>query len=348
MRNIRIQGVGTAVPEHVCDQEHVRQVVRGLFSESVKSLDRLLRVFDHLHISQRHLVREPQWYAENHSFSETNSVYAETATILSRQAGILALERAGVEAETLGGIVVASSTGLMTPSLDAVLIQEIGLPPEALRLPLFGLGCAGGVSGLARAAEISSVISAPVLFIAVEISSVTFQRNDLSKANLIGTSLFADGAAAVVVGEGGEGPEITGSFHRLFEDTRDIMGWEFTDTGMKVLFSRSIPAFVREHIPAAIEAACRKWGISPAEIVSFVTHPGGAKVLEAFSEVIGRPAEYLAASYRVLRDYGNMSSPTVLFVLDDMLANGGIRPGLTLMSALGPGFSYDQLLLKKI
>ncbi|MEE4166609.1 MAG: 3-oxoacyl-[acyl-carrier-protein] synthase III C-terminal domain-containing protein [Desulfocapsaceae bacterium] len=346
MENIRIRGVGTAVPKHVYSQVDVRDVVNKVFCDGVDNLDRLLRVFDHLHIKQRHFVRELSWYLEKHTFAESNAVFVETAVHLSCKAALNAMNRAGVRPEEIGGIVVVSSTGLMTPSLDAFLIQELELPLTAVRLPLFGLGCSGGVAGLSRAAEISYSSGKPTLFIAVEISSVTFQCNDLSKANLVGTSIFADGAAALVIGEGNEGPEIAGSYHQLFADTYDIMGWDFTDSGMQVRFSRSIPAFVKTEIPAVLKAACRSWGISFSEITSFVTHPGGAKVLEAFSEVIGKPAESLAASYDVLRNYGNMSSATILFVLESMLAGNAMKSGYTLMSSLGPGFSSDQVLLK--
>ncbi len=243
-------------------------------------------------------------------------------------------------------MVVASTSGVMTPSLDAHLVQDLGLPLNVARLPLFGLGCAGGVSGLARAAELSAARGgAPVLFVAVEICSATFQRNDFSKSNLIGTSIFADGAAALVVGHAQSGPELTGSYHRLFPQTYDIMGWDVVDSGMKVRFSRDIPAFVRTHIPGVISDACSSWGIAADEISSFIVHPGGAKVLEAFAAAVGREPEALEASHLILRRYGNMSSASVLFVLEHLLKNGGLGQGFGLMSALGPGFSSDQLLL---
>ncbi len=306
----------------------------------------LLKVFDHLHIERRHFACEPEWYAEDHGFGAANDVFIEAALALSIEAAGKALTAAGVSADDFAGIVVANTTGLMTPSLDAHLVQELGLPMTVARVPLFGLGCAGGVSGLARAAELSrSHGGAPVLFVAVEICSATFQRNDRSKSNLIGTSIFADGAAALVVGSADSGLEIVGSYHRLFPDTYDIMGWDVVDSGMKVRFSRDIPAFVKNHIPGVISDACRCWNISSDDIVTYIAHPGGAKVLDAFAEAIGRPADVLAASREILSKFGNMSSATILFVLEHMLAHNMLEPGYGLMSALGPGFSSDQLLL---
>lgn len=343
---IRIRGIGTAVPDYVCDQSSVRGIVENMFSERIDNLDRLLKVFDHLHIERRHFVREPGWYGRDHGFGAANDLFIETATALSIEAAGKALIDSAASVGEFGGVVVASTTGVMTPSLDAHLVQELGLPMTVVRVPLFGLGCAGGVSGLARAAELSdSKGGAPVLFVAVEICSATFQRNDFSKSNLIGTSIFADGAAALVVGSGQSGPEIVGSFHRLFPQTYDIMGWDVVDSGMKVRFSRDIPAFVRDHIPEVINDACTSWGISADDIVSFIAHPGGAKVLEAFAEVIGRPPDVLEASHEILKRYGNMSSASILFVLEHMLVNQKLGQGYGLMSALGPGFSSDQLLL---
>jgi alkylresorcinol/alkylpyrone synthase len=346
MSAVRIGGIGTAVPKNICDQSSVRAVVEKMFGERVENLDRLLRVFDHLHIEQRHFVREPDWYGKEHGLGAANDIFIEAALALSVEAAREALARSEGCADDFAGIVVANTTGVMTPSLDAYLVQELGLPMTVARVPLFGLGCAGGVSGLGRAAELSrSRKGAPVLFVAVEICSTTFQRNDLSKSNLIGTSIFADGAAALVVGCDESGPEVVGSYHRLFPQTYDIMGWDIVDSGMKVRFSRDIPAFVKARIPEVIADACSAWKITIDEIGTFIAHPGGAKVLDAFAEAIGRSADVLEASREILRKHGNMSSATILFVLERLMTHNLFEPGYGLMSALGPGFSSDQLLL---
>jgi alkylresorcinol/alkylpyrone synthase len=227
------------------------------------------------------------------------------------------------------------------------VLQELGMDPHASRLPVFGLGCAGGVSGLARAAEMSQVRNGrPVLLVAVEICSATFQRNDVSKSNLVGASLFADGAAAVVLSSAGTGPHVVSSFSTLFAKTYDIMGWDVVVDGLRVRFSRDIPTFIRENIPTVLADACHAWGITREQITGFVTHPGGAKVLDAYADATTADPACFNTARDVLYDHGNMSSASVLFVLDRMMRRNEILPGYHVMSALGPGFSAENLLLR--
>ena len=349
MSHVAILGTGTAVPTNAYDQARISAVVEALFQDTVDDLSRLLAVFQHSHIKQRHLIKDPEWYAEDHGFAATNQAYADAAVELSEKAIRQALAAAGISAEDCAGIVVASTTGLMTPSLDAALIQRLNLSPTSMRLPIFGLGCAGGVAGLARAAELCAVRNGkPLIFVAVEICSATFQKNDISKSNLIGSSIFADGAAAVVIGAPTDDSKITlkAPYSFLFSETEDIMGWDFLDSGFKVRFSRDIPTFVQRHVPEVLEGACNEWGIQASDINSYITHPGGAKVLEAFAAATESPKEKFDWAYQVLENYGNMSSASVLFVLHAMIKNNALEPGHALMSALGPGFSSEQLLLE--
>ena len=346
MTEVYIQGTGTAVPKNTFNQKSIRAVVEALFSDTVHDLDRLLGVFSHTHIQQRHLIEQPEWYAADHNFGDSNAAYVKAATTLSLAAARDALSASKVSVAEVAGIVVASTTGLMTPSLDAVIAQELQLPATVSRSPLFGLGCAGGVSGLARAAEMCIARGGrPVLFVAVEICSATFQKNDTSKSNLIGSSIFADGAAAVVLSSEPSQLRVVDSHSHLFPNTYDIMGWDFTDSGFKVRFSRDIPTFVREQLPHMISEACQGWDIAQGDVNSWITHPGGAKVLEAFAEAVGADESDLKDAYDVLRDHGNMSSASVLFVLHHMLSHGNVNTGYAIMSALGPGFSSEHLLL---
>lgn len=335
--------VATAVPEHVVDQSMVRSIVERVFGERVLDLDRLLRVFEHDHIHTRYFVRPTDWYERDHGFGEANAVFAESALELSVRA---AIDAAADRMSDVQAIVVVSSTGIMTPSLDAALIQRLGLASSTRRLPIFGLGCAGGVAGLARAAEISRGLGgALVLMIAVEICSVTFRQSDTRKSNIVASSIFGDGAAAVLVGSEGPGPVIADSHSTLFADTHDIMGWDVTDSGLSVRFSRDIPAFVREHVPSVLDKAFATWGIPRHELRDVVAHPGGSKVLEAYADATELAAATFDGARDILRNYGNMSSASVLFVLEKWLLLDVPRPRYSVMAALGPGFSSELLLL---
>lgn len=344
MMTVGIQGIGTAVPEHVVDQRMVRSTVERVFGGRVADLDRLLSVFEHDHIHTRRFVCDPAWYAEDHGFAQTNHVYASTAADLAERAARAACQ--GIDQE-IAAVVVVSTTGIMTPSLDATLIQRLGLSPHTLRIPIFGLGCAGGVAGLARAADLSRACNgAPVLFVAVEICSVTFRQSDTRTSNIVASSIFGDGAAAVVVSAQPHTVALGSGISTLFSDTSDIMGWDVTNEGLSVRFSRDIPSFVRSHIPDVLSHAYRQWGVTADDVSAIIAHPGGAKVLDAYAEAASMPTETFAHAREVLRTYGNMSSASVLFVLDRWYNDPNRQQrGYAVMAALGPGFSSELLLL---
>lgn len=344
MIHVGIQGIGTAVPENVVDQRAVRATVERVFGGRVTDLDRLLSVFEHDHIHSRRFVREPEWYAVDHGFAESNRVYATSACDLAEQAARKACK--GREGD-VAAIVVASTTGIMTPSLDAALVQRLGLSTHVARVPIFGLGCAGGVAGLARAADISRAMEgAPVLFVAVEICSVTFRQSDTRTSNIVASSIFGDGAAAVLISSERHSVSVGTGVSTLFPDTADIMGWDVLDDGLSVRFSRDIPSFVRTHIPDVLAHAYAQWGIAPDDVTAIVAHPGGAKVLDAYAQASGMPQSTFTHAKEILRTYGNMSSASVLFVLDAWYHDAArTRAGHAVMAALGPGFSSELLLL---
>jgi alkylresorcinol/alkylpyrone synthase len=258
---------------------------------------------------------------------------------------------------------------MATPSLDALLIDALGMDRHTKRTPIWGLGCAGGVAGLARAAEFTLAYPDKVaLLVAVETCSTTFQFGDFSKKNFVATSLFADGAAAaVIVGENRmmrweerrtpTSPAIraisplhfVGSYSTLFPDSRHVMGWDVIDTGLSVVFAPEIPARVARDMQVEIAQLMIQHGLTLRDARHFVLHPGGARVLDAYIEGIGLQHADLAHARQVLRECGNMSSPTVLFVLECMLADRAhrINPGeYVIMGALGPGFSSELALLQ--
>jgi alkylresorcinol/alkylpyrone synthase len=347
MSGPRVRAVGLAVPPYAVRQEDIKAFAAYLFHEKFDHLERLLPVFDNACIAKRHLAQPLPWYAAEHSFAEANFLYEENALELAAAASAQALDRAGVTPADIGLVVFVSSTGITTPTIDAMLIQRLGISPNAARLPVWGLGCAGGVAGLARAAELTAAVPGRVaLLVAAELCSLTFQRNDFSKSNLVGAGIFADGAAAAVIAAGGAGPEILTSHSTLFANTEDIMGWDVIATGLKVRFSRDIPAFVRQYLPSLVDGACAEWGLARQAITHYVVHPGGAKVLDAYAESLGLPAGALAGAHEVLADYGNMSSASVLFVLERFLRATPPADGYGVMLALGPGFSAEQVLFR--
>ena len=355
----RLAAVATAVPAHAAAQAEARALVARMFQGTDAGSERLLAVFDHSGIERRHFCMPLDWYTREHAFEEQNALYAEHALALGRLAAERALARAGLSARDLDHIVCVSTTGIATPSLDARLSLVLGCRPECRRTPIWGLGCAGGAVGLGRARDLALADpGSRVLLVAVELCSLTFRLEDMDKRNLVATSLFADGAAAAVVegaavgasghsanGSGARALELTGSHSTLWPDTLGMMGWTVTGRGLHVVFSRDIPSFVRERVRPSLEGFLHEHGLALDRPLHVAAHPGGAKVLEAYAEALGQPAEVFAHARAVLREYGNMSSPTCLFVLERLLGSGEVGSGEpVLVSALGPGFAAEYVL----
>ncbi len=347
----RIRAVATAVPTHGVLQEEAQAFGREHFAGHLEGLSRLLPVFERASVRRRYFTRPPDWLARAPSFAERNAYFALEATDLAAEAAGRCLERAGCEPEEVGTLVVVSTTGLATPSLDAYLIQRLGMRLNTSRLPVWGLGCAGGVAGLARAGELARATSRGiVLLVAVETCGLTFCPEDRSKGNFIASALFGDGAGAVLVagpGHEGIGPKIVGAQSTLWPDTYDVMGWDVADDGFRVKFSRDIPTIVRRWLRPVVEEFLKAYGLERNQVAHYVSHPGGPKVLEAYAAALELTAEQLTLSRQVLTEYGNTSSASVLFVLERTLEAGRAAPGdYGLLLALGPGFSAEQLLIR--
>lgn len=341
----RLAGLATAVPAHLLRQTEVAAGAARLFAGAFADWRRLEPVYGNAAIETRHSSVPLGWYLEPHGFAERNARYLESAVMLLEQAARRALDDAGLGAEAVDAVVTVSSSGIATPALDARLMQRLGFRSDIQRLPIFGLGCAGGVIGLSRAAQIARAEpGAIVLFLVVELCGLTFRYADRSKENVIATALFGDGAAAAVIAAGGDGPVLGPAGEHTWPDSLDVMGWDVRDDGLAVVFSRDIPAWVRRHFRSATDAFLAKHGVALADIDGFLCHPGGAKVIAALEEVLELQSGGLADARAVLRDHGNMSAATVLFVLERALARG-VR-GRQLLSALGPGFSAAFLLLE--
>ena len=236
-------------------------------------------------------------------------------------------------------MVLVSTTGIATPSLDALLLQRLNLPETTIRLPIFGLGCAGGVVGLSHAAHLARCLpDGDVLFLAVELCALTFRQGDMSKSNIVAAALFGDGATAMVIGRpGSPGIRLGLSSMQTWRGTLDVMGWHVEDDGLGVLFSRDIPTLVRRDVGPAALAQLARWNLSLQDLAGFVCHPGGTKVLDALEQVFALEPGAMWEAREVLRDHGNMSAVTVLFVLQKVMERG--LSGRYLMVALGPGFT---------
>jgi alkylresorcinol/alkylpyrone synthase len=341
----RLLSLSTSVPRFALGQTEVAERARRIFAGVAKGeLDRLMPVFANAGIARRYSCVPIEWYERPHGWIERNALYLEHAVRLLEEAAGSALEAAGLTPRDIDATVCVSTTGIATPSLDAVLAGRIGLRSDVRRLPIFGLGCAGGVIGLARAAELARAApDARVLFLCVELCALSFRKQDVSKSNLVATALFGDGAVAAVVSSRGRGPALLAAGEHLWPHSLDIMGWEVAEDGLKAIFSRDIPSLVERDLRAVTTDFLRGAGLEFSGIRHFVCHPGGAKVVSALEAAFSLASGALDSARSVLRDFGNMSAPTVLFVLDRVLRSGA--EGRMLMTALGPGFTAGFQLL---
>jgi alkylresorcinol/alkylpyrone synthase len=340
----RLLALATAVPPHVLRQDQVKALARRIFADRGAELERLLPVFDNAGIDTRHACLPAARYLERQGWKARNQSYVGHALDLIAAASTDALAGAGLTAADVGAVVAVSTTGLATPSLDALLIERLALPRDTVRLPIFGLGCVGGVLGLARAATLARAMPGrPVLLAAVELCALTFRPADTSNSNVVAAALFGDGAAAAIITTAGAGPALAAAGEHTWPGSLDVMGWRIEDDGFGVLFSRDIPALVRRRYRSALAGFLAGQSLGLEDIAHFAMHPGGAKVLQALEETLELAPEALADSREVLRTHGNMSAVTVLFVLERMLARGA--SGRVLASALGPGFTAGFLLL---
>ncbi|WP_235090938.1 type III polyketide synthase [Sphingomonas lutea] len=337
--------MATAVPPFVIGQAEAKEIGRRAFRR--KGLfDKLAGVFDNAAIAQRHLVAPPDWYETPHGWAERNAVYLEASEKLFEEAARAAIDRAGLAPGEIDGVVTVSTTGIATPSLDARVGPRIGLRDDVRRAPVFGLGCAGGVSGLALASRLA--VSDPGsnwLFVTVETCSISIRLESDDPAAIVATALFGDGAAAAVVRAGNGGlASIMGSGEKLWPDTLGIMGWRVEDPGLAVVFDRAIPPFIEAELAAAVDAMCADLRIAREDIDRFCCHPGGVKVIDAIETALELHQGELNIEREVLRDYGNMSAPTVMFALDRLIDRG--LPDRVMMTAFGPGFTCAGLLLE--
>jgi len=357
-----IASVGMGIPPNEITQPKVKSLVWELFDRAdTKLIQRLMPVFDHALIDKRQFAVESDWFKENHTFQEKNNLYHELAIKHSLEAidGCLSNEKflkRPVPYEAVDMIIFVSSTGVATPSLDTYIMSKRSFRENTARMPLWGLGCAGGAIGLSRAFDwIMAHPDKNVLVVCCELCSLTFQKADYNKSNIVGTALFGDGAgAALLIGDKSPylpyskrtKPRIADTSSATRKSSHSVMGWEITNRGLEVVFSKSIPALVSSFWKHHISKFLNDIEIESQDVHSYIAHPGGRKVLEAMGEILQIPQTKVRHSYNVLRNHGNMSSATVLYILHEWMQDD-ITPGAnSILSALGPGFSSELLLLE--
>jgi alkylresorcinol/alkylpyrone synthase len=336
--------LATSVPPYRFSQDEVAAWARGFFERRFPDFDRMAAAFANAGIATRHSCVPLDWYDQPHDWPERTRLYIDQSLALLERATIACLEQAGRMVADVDAVVLVSSTGIATPTLDARLAQRLRMRRDLERLPIFGLGCAGGTLGLARAAALARANpGSRVLFLVVELCGLTFRADDVSKSNVIAAALFGDGAAAALIETDADGPTLGPSGDYTWPDSLDVMGWEVAHNGLGVLFSRDIPRLVRDQLSSALDAFLARHALSRRALDGFIVHPGGAKVIVALEDAFDLPAGGLDDARVVLRDYGNMSAATVLFVLRRALDRKA--RGLQLLSALGPGFTAGFQLL---
>jgi len=347
-----ILGSGTAHLPYSFHQSDVKPFVKDMFADIFSDIDRLIGLFENTGIDTRQFCVPMEWFKNIPGFKEKNSIYIENAVRYGIESLTACMEKCQIDIQDISHLFYISTTGLATPSIDVRILNELGAGPHTKRTPIWGLGCAGGAVGLSRALDyVRAYPTEIVAVVAVELCGLTFQRNDLTKSNLVATSLFADGAAAVLIA-GDQAPvKVKAPIHGIksmstyWPDSLDVMGWDFSSSGFHVIFSRDIPTIVKTRVADEVHSFLKTEKIE--QIDHYIIHPGGKKVLEAFQEALEIPEEKLDITRQVLKENGNMSSCTVLYVLNEFIKQQQIHPGEKgLISALGPGFSAEMILVE--
>jgi alkylresorcinol/alkylpyrone synthase len=346
MHTAALVSLATAVPPNVFLQKDVLAAAWDVFGPRLPQFETLSSIFANTGIIKRHGVKPFDWYLERRGWPERTKAFLEGAEALFVDAATKALANAQLSARDIDTIVTVCSTGIATPSLEARVAGRMGFRSDVTRVPVFGLGCAGGVSGLSIAARLAQARpGSNVLLVAVELCSLALRLDELTKANIVATSLFGDGAAAIILraGDGGA-TTIEHSGEHLWPDTLGIMGWNVDPEGFGVIFQRTIPNFVTENLNPAVTRILAAMGLTMADIDRFICHPGGARVISALETALALDQGTLDHERQVIADCGNMSAPTVLFVLE-RARNAGLPPR-SLLTALGPGFTASCVTLR--
>jgi alkylresorcinol/alkylpyrone synthase len=346
-----IAGVASAFPKHQYDQRVLLSALQRHWGPKIDNPVFMERLQARVGVNTRHLALPMEEYYGLTTWGKANNHWIDVATEIGEKALCGALARAGFATSDLGAIFFVSVTGIASPSIDARLINRMGLPVNLKRVPIFGLGCVAGAAGIARAADY--VLAYPkqvAAVIAVELCSLTLQQDDLSVANLISSGLFGDGAAAVLVA-GAEresnGPEILATRSVFYPNSEHVMGWDVSEKGFRIVLSREVPEVVHQHLASDVDAFLQDNDLVRADIGSWILHTGGPRILEATAVALDLPEDALSASWDCLRRTGNLSSASVLVVLEEfMMKRRPAERTYSILAAMGPGFCSELVLLR--
>ena len=354
---MRIAAVGSALPPHYYDQDTLLDALRRRWESRFFNPDRLQRLHQNVLVGGRHLALPIEEYDGLTTWGKANDAWIRVAQQVGEQAVLDALSRAGLSAADLGAFLFVTVTGVATPSIDARLVNRLGLPPRIKRMPIFGLGCVAGAAGIARASDyVRAYPDQVALLLSVELCSLTLQEEDLSIPNLIASGLFGDGAAAVLVagerfqertGKAISGPTVVDTRSVFYPDSERVMGWDISESGFRIVLSAEVPDVVRQFLRHDVDVFLAEHGLTRADITSWVCHPGGPKVLEAMQDALEVPQQALAVTWDSLRRIGNLSSTSVLLILAETMEKHRPEPGSWgMLLAMGPGFCSELVLLR--
>lgn len=348
-RRARVVATSIAVPEYLVTRDDVKAHLQRIFLLEGCRLDGMMSIVDNSHVQQRYTIFPLEYTIEPRPLTKTNMEYQDHAIRLGQKAASDCLQRAGMKPTEIDWIITVSCTGFMIPSLEAYLIESMGFRRDVRRIPITELGCAAGAASLARAFELlHSGTGENVLLVSVELPSLTFQRRNVTPANIISSILFGDGAGAAIIStRPGPGPHILGTETFLFHKSHDAMGFELKDDGFHILLSKDVPDLIRGEIKGLVDSFLGKHHLQRNDIAAYVLHPGGRKLMDYMEAELDLCRCKTEPSWNILSEYGNLSSASVLFVLDEWLTKRTVAPGdYGLMAAFGPGFSAELLLLR--
>ncbi|MEG9326688.1 type III polyketide synthase [Salinimicrobium catena] len=348
--SVRIRAVTKQLPKYSRKTTEVIPMVETwLDGQEERFRRKVIKIFEGAAVDKRFSIMQPEEVFTATSFEEKNNIYVREVKKMGTQVLQKALHKADWDPASLDYIITVSCTGIMIPSLDAFLINELGLSQDVTRLPVTEMGCAAGISGMIYAHNfLKANMNKRAAVVAVESPTATFQLNDFSMANMVSAAIFGDGAACVLLSseEEAEGPEIIGEEMYHFFDTTRLMGFDLTNSGLQMVLDPAVPQTIADHFETIVHPFLQKNNSSMEQVQHLIFHPGGKKIMQTVEDLFGNLGKNIDDTKAVLREYGNMSSVTVLYVLERFMERNPQKGEQGLMLSFGPGFSAQKILLE--